>query len=273
MAKFRQVYTEFWDDAKVQEEMTPEDKLFYLYLLTNPSTTQTGIYQLTRKKAAFELGYSIEAVKALFDRFENYHKLICYNEDTREVALLNWGKYNLNKGGKPIVDCVKKELADVKDRSLIQLVGENVKNAPLKDLYDTYHDTLTTRGQEKEEEEEKEKEEKYKEEEEAREVDSIIKALVDNHLVTPGGLTATLLDDLNDVLNNFGFEDPEEMVYKGIQDAVRGNGRTWKFVYNKLNLWRKQEITSIEQLKDADLSGKPQRSGRSVDWKGLDVSG
>lgn len=32
MAKFRQIQVDFWSDPRVSEEMTPEDKFFYLYL-------------------------------------------------------------------------------------------------------------------------------------------------------------------------------------------------------------------------------------------------
>ncbi len=67
MAKFRMVYTEFWEDPKVTEEMTPEDKYFYLYLLTNQNTKQIGVYTITRKKMAFYLGYSIESVNSLIE--------------------------------------------------------------------------------------------------------------------------------------------------------------------------------------------------------------
>jgi hypothetical protein len=35
MAKYRMVRTDFWSNPVAQEEMTPEDKYFYLYLLTN----------------------------------------------------------------------------------------------------------------------------------------------------------------------------------------------------------------------------------------------
>ncbi|MDA1774364.1 hypothetical protein PDJ95_23830 [Bacillus cereus] len=70
MAIFRQVHTSFWNDVKVQEEFTPEDKFFFLYLLTNPQTKQVGVYQITKKQIAFETGYSHEAVKALMQRFE-----------------------------------------------------------------------------------------------------------------------------------------------------------------------------------------------------------
>lgn len=166
MAIYRHVHVSFWQDAKVVEEMTPEDKYFYLYLLTNPSTTQIGIYPITKKQMAFDMGYSIESVNALLDRFENYHKLIKYNLATREIALINWGKYNFNRGGKPVEDCVTKELKEVKDKNLIALIAEKIPNERIKSLFtasldDTSDDTSTKRGQkEKEKEKQKEKEKK-----------------------------------------------------------------------------------------------------------------
>ena len=65
MAIYRHVHVEFWKDPKVLEELTPEDKLFFIYLLTNPNTTQIGVYKITKKQIAFELGFSIESVNAL----------------------------------------------------------------------------------------------------------------------------------------------------------------------------------------------------------------
>jgi hypothetical protein len=147
----------------VVEEMTPEDRYFYLYLLTNPNTTQIGIYPITKKQMAFDLGYSIESVNALLDRFENHHKRIRYNPETREIAILNWGKYNFNRGGKPVEDCIWKELRGVKDKNLIALIAEKIENKSIKALFlkhlnGTPHDTSTIRGQ-KEKEKEKEKKE------------------------------------------------------------------------------------------------------------------
>lgn len=51
---------------------------------------------------AFDLGYSMESVNSLLDRFENHHKLVKYNPETRELAIINWGKYNLNRGGNQL---------------------------------------------------------------------------------------------------------------------------------------------------------------------------
>ena len=141
MAKYRYVYTSFWNDPRVVEEMTAEDKYFFLYLLTNESTTQIGIYQITKKQIAFDMGYSMESAGALLQRFRDHHKIIKYNEETREIAIKNWGKYNLNRGGKPILDCVKSELKEVKDTSLIQWVGEGITNDSVRIVYESYYDT------------------------------------------------------------------------------------------------------------------------------------
>lgn len=162
MAKYRHVRTEFWQDPKVLEEMTPEDRYFYLYLLTNPFTTQIGIYSITKKQMAFDIGYSIESINSLMDRFQNHHRLVVYNSDTREIAIIKWGKYNLNKAGKPMMDCIEKELQEVKDKTLIELVYPHIPNDAIRESFlryvnDTYNDTLTSRGQ-KEKEKEKEKE-------------------------------------------------------------------------------------------------------------------
>lgn len=143
MAKFRMIHTAFWDDPKVVEELTPEDKYFFLYLLTNSNTTQTGIYQITKKQMAFDLGYSMESVNSLLDRFINHHKMVQYNPKTRELAVKNWGRYNLNRGGKPMIDCVNSELKGVKDKKLIQYVGERVQKKEIKKIYDTYSVTST----------------------------------------------------------------------------------------------------------------------------------
>ena len=136
MAIYRHVHVEFWKDPKVLEELTPEDKLFFIYLLTNPNTTQIGVYKITKKQIAFELGFSIESVNVLMDRFINNYGLIKYNSDTREICLKNWGKYNLNKLGKPMLDCVKSELKNVDDKSLLQFIKPSICKEEIVSLFD-----------------------------------------------------------------------------------------------------------------------------------------
>ena len=135
MALYRQIFIEFWKDPKITEEMSPEDRYVLLYLLTNPYTTQIGIYQITKRQMAFDLGYSTEAVGAILTRFEKNLGLIRYNDETREIAIKNWGKYNLKRGGKPIMDCIKGELSKVKDKKLIEYVAISIPNNTIKDYF------------------------------------------------------------------------------------------------------------------------------------------
>lgn len=132
------VRTDFWLNPIILEEMTPEDKYFYLYLLTNPHTTQIGIYKITKKQMAFDMGYSIESVESLMNRFIHHHQLIRYNPDTRELAIKNWGKYNLNKGGKPVLDCIESELRDVEDAELIAYVAEAVAKDDILSIFESF---------------------------------------------------------------------------------------------------------------------------------------
>ena len=173
MAIYRHVHVEFWKDPKVLEELTPEDKLFFIYLLTNPNTTQIGVYKITKKQIAFELGFSIESVNALMDRFINNYGLIKYNNDTREICLKNWGKYNLNKLGKPMLDCVRSELKNVDDKSLLEFIKPSISKDEIVSLFDEaiyldkvndkddhkYNDRYTLSTQKKKEKENKNKKE------------------------------------------------------------------------------------------------------------------
>lgn len=117
MATFRQVHCQFWNDSEVME-FTPEDKLFYLYILTNPRSKQCGITEITIRQMAFELGYSTDTIDTLLIRFQERGK-IRYNRETNELAVKNWRKYNPDTSPK-VKACIDKELSLVKDTALIQ---------------------------------------------------------------------------------------------------------------------------------------------------------
>ena len=122
----RVVDTQFWTDDKVIEIFSPEDKLFMLYLMTNPHTTQLGIYKVSKKIMAFETGYSTDTISVLLDRFETKYELIKYSDETKEVAIKNYLRHSIIKGGKPVEDLLIKEISMVKDKSLLQYVFNGI---------------------------------------------------------------------------------------------------------------------------------------------------
>ncbi len=100
MAIYRNVQLSFWTDRKVEEDFTPEDKYFYLYLFTNPHTNLCGCYELGIRQAVRETGYNEDTILRLIDRFEKIHGVILYDKKTNEILILNWHKYNWTKSGE-----------------------------------------------------------------------------------------------------------------------------------------------------------------------------
>ncbi|KAB8126929.1 DnaD domain protein [Gracilibacillus oryzae] len=297
MAKFRMVHTEFWNDPRVVEEFTPEDKFFYLYLLTNSKTTQIGIYQITKKQIAFDMGYSMETVHALVDRFTNYHEIIAYNPDTRELAIKNWGKYNLNRGGKPVLDCVKSELKEVKDKELINFVGARIEKKEIKAIYDSYNDTLndsvsdngenfsdtkgikvsydtsddttTISGQEKEEEEEKE-EEKEEQQQKEKQVSRSSQNPFTFYEQNFGMLAPFIAEDISMWIDDLN----EELVIKALEIALE-NQKPWKYAKSILKAWLTKNVKTINDVKALEVEfqkqqgrkfGKPLNDDITPEW-------
>lgn len=133
----RIVDTSFWTDGKV-DEFSPEDKYFMLYLLTNPFSSQLGIYEISIRQVAFQLGYSIETVKVLLDRFENKYGIIIFAPETNEVAIKNFLYHSIVKGGAPVRDCLIKEMKAVKSKHLIAEVFCHLQKKP------TYEETANS---------------------------------------------------------------------------------------------------------------------------------
>lgn len=110
MAIYRNIQTAFWTDSKVVDDFTPEDRFFYLYLLTNPHTNLSGCYELSLKQASDETGYTKEVIENLLVRFEEVHNIIRFSRVTKEVLILNWSKFNWTKSKdfqKPLIKEIK----------------------------------------------------------------------------------------------------------------------------------------------------------------------
>ena len=120
----RIVDTDFWTDIDVIDKYSIDDKFFALYLLTNKYSRQAGIYKLPKKYISFETGYTKEIVEVLLDRFEKNYNKIRYNHDTQEIAILNYTSFSIVKGGKPVEDCIKKDLREIEDKQLIKTVHD-----------------------------------------------------------------------------------------------------------------------------------------------------
>lgn len=125
MAKYRQLYTEFWSDGFVID-LTPEEKYFYLYLMTNSKTSQCGIYELPKRIIETETGYNRETVDKLIQRFTEYNKILYCNE-TKEIMIMNWIRYNSPNNANAI-KCVNRELSKIKNTDFLKVLYGQCKS-------------------------------------------------------------------------------------------------------------------------------------------------
>lgn len=95
MEVFTRVERGYWQDEFILE-LTPEQKFFYLYLMSNSKVNTLGAYVFPLTMSTVELGYNKETVLKLLDHFAQVGKII-WDETTKEVFLLNWPKRNWNK--------------------------------------------------------------------------------------------------------------------------------------------------------------------------------
>ena len=118
MPSYRNISTTFWTDSKVDDDFTPEDKYFYLYLMTNPHASLCGCYEISMKQMERETGYNTDTVKRLIQRMQEMHNVIRYSAETKEILLLNWWKYNWSTSQKV--------------KNAIVSVAEHIKHEPFK---------------------------------------------------------------------------------------------------------------------------------------------
>lgn len=123
---FRNVTTDFWTDPQVVESFTPEDKFFWLYILTNPHTNICGVLRVSTVTISAEMGYSKNCIENLIYRFLEVHKMIYVDESTGEIFAFNWWKYNWSRSPKMLKN-VRKQLEIVKSEEIIKLIFERLE--------------------------------------------------------------------------------------------------------------------------------------------------
>lgn len=155
MAVFRKINIDFWEDAKIVDDFTPEDKFFYLYLMTNPHTNQIGCYGLTYRQMEFETGYNKDTITKLIKRFSETLDVITYDDFAKEILIKNWHKYNWTSSPK-VITCILNEYKNIKSETLKAYIDS------LLIQYEYSIDTVCIQKRNKNKNKNKEKEEENK---------------------------------------------------------------------------------------------------------------
>jgi DnaD/phage-associated family protein len=237
MAVYRQIHVTFWQDDFVLD-LTPEEKYFYLYLMTNSKTTQCGIYEIPKRIIQFETGYNAETVDKLLKRFIEYGKIL-YCEETKEVMLLRWIKYNGSTSPK-VKACVSKELKNVK-------CGEFLNR--YLSLCIEYGYSIDTQAQ-KEKEKEQPQEKTQEEEQPSIIADNPFKFYTEN--------IGPMMPMVSELITQYGDDLPDGLLTEAMRIAVKKNARNLTYIEKIWQNWISSGIKTMDDYKrhEAEREGK-----------------
>lgn len=236
MAEYRYVHTRFWEDPDMLE-LTREQKYFYLYLLTNPKSSQCGISEFSLKLAAIHTGYSEETLLDLIHVFEDELGKIKYNPETKEIAIKNWGKYNYLADNEKVRKHIESEFKKVKDVRLIEFVKEGKSYIPGKE----------------------DKQKKTKNEEKKKYEDGVF--------LTP--------KEYEKLINEIG-ENPTKEYIKDLSLYIQSKGRRYKSHYATILAWyrkdRKQVRVKAQAKGEDEDSGYEKYQSKKMTKEEIDKS-
>lgn len=140
---YRFLRTKFWEDEKIIS-LPDGAKLFYLFLLSNPFSTQLGIYRLNNILMTTMLNFNQEKLQYNI-RFLVEKGFIKYDADTNEIAILNWPKYNYSKN-QGVLKTIGEELDEIQSYELVKSMQERTRLKEVKNMLLSRQKSLKLRG-------------------------------------------------------------------------------------------------------------------------------
>ena len=265
MAVYRHIHIDYWQDGFVLD-LTPEEKYFYIYLMTNSKTSQCGIYELPKRIIETETGYN---------------KKIVYCEETREVFLMNWIKHNKIVSPK-VKKCVYEELKKIKSMDMVNLffkqcegygytldkseikinMGMDRVSIPIPEVENNFEYGYGEKEKEKQKEKEK-KEEKEKEEEPTYSVGRF-KKLYEQNIGLINGIVAEWLFEISELIDY-------ELFKRAIEIATDKGKCNKGYVAGIIKQWLDNNIRSYEDLKAYEIGVKNRRE-ESGEYKKIEYA-
>jgi len=150
MANYRQIHVRLWKDEWFLD-LEPEEKLLFIYLFSNESTSLAGIYKLAFKVICFETGLDADYVQSALDKFAEQGK-VRYEDGI--VWVVNMRRYHETSSIK-VQTRIKNDIDEIPDCPLKISYLENVNTLSIPYPYQNL----------KEEDEDIDKDEEEKEDE------------------------------------------------------------------------------------------------------------
>jgi hypothetical protein len=103
MGKLRSINTSIWCDTWF-EDLEIDEKLLFLFLITNERTNMLGVYEISLKKMSFETGISKLRIDKIVEKFKSEGKILYKCNRIILLKFLKHQNYNFNMK-KSAIDC------------------------------------------------------------------------------------------------------------------------------------------------------------------------
>ncbi|PEP52342.1 DnaD domain-containing protein [Bacillus pseudomycoides] len=244
MGVYRSVQVNFWQDEFVLD-LTPEERYFYMYLLTCSKTRQCGIYPLPLRLVEMETGYNRETVEKLLQRFVAYGKIL-YDAKTKELYVLNWLRYNPVTNTN-IEKCVLRELKTVKNKKFVHMFLQRCLEEELNIQLLLEHFGMPVEVSDVIPQEVFQgcaQDEKVEEVEEKANPGSSVFTFYEQNF---GSLSSYAAEELSEWVTDLS----KELVLKALQIAYENNKRTLAYVKGILRDWHGKGYTKLSEVEEA----------------------
>ena len=118
MGKRTWIDSDIWCDT---EDLSDDEKIIYLYLLTNDQRNIAGYYKLNIRHMAFDLGITEARLMKTLVREQKYW---IYDKETSQVLIPKFTKYNIVKSKQQIA-AMNAELSKLKPCPLHRIFLES----------------------------------------------------------------------------------------------------------------------------------------------------
>ncbi len=148
----RMIATGLWTDKEFRRIKSIKTRYLWIYLLSCPMSKVCGVFHLPLDIVAFDTKLSEEDIDKGLQELE-INNFVYYARETEEIVIYNYPKYNITNMGKPMIDCITRELELVSDRTLVarivdslkdyqKTLGNEHKKESVESIIETYSDYL-----------------------------------------------------------------------------------------------------------------------------------
>ena len=235
MAGYRQIHTQIWKD-EWYIELSPEEKLVFVYLFSNELASISGIYKIPERVISNETGVRIEDVRIMLEEFEAAGKIM-YGDGVLWVKNMN--KFHANASPRT----QKKVEADV------AMIPEcKVKQAYIQ--YQQGIDIPSIPRSESESESENKNENKNESENESGNENDVA-VVFQTYEQEIGPITPAICEELKDAIEHC----PRDWILESFVLAAENNVRKWKYAHAILKSWETEGRGDNRQGRDSPPGG------------------